>query len=164
MATLIEVFERFDKVERMESYTDEDGERRIYAVGTVQGVPLLVSCSYNECKVETLDEYREVCHSKLEPVSVNRCISAVIERVRELERNAEELVRIADRLREYGFKVEKSWNGVTARKFTDSGYIEVYFPYRTDTYTLEMKIESKTPTKLVIVAAELAELLERLKV
>jgi hypothetical protein len=159
---LIEVFKRFG-LDKVEGYVDDEtGEERIYTVGTINGVEILVSCRPKECKTESR-EHGEVCYSKPEPTNVARCIHNIVERVKELKERAEELFRVAEKLREQGFTVTRSWNGVTATKFVSGGYIEVYFPYRGDEYMLKVELKAKTPTKIVIVTSELAELLERLK-
>jgi hypothetical protein len=165
---LIEVFERYGLSWKI--YTDEDeGEKReeIYATGTVDGVKILVSCKPTksmsiECRTEA-PEYPATppCHSS-NPADITKCVSMVVNGVKELIMKTEELITIAGKLKEYGFRVGKSWYGVSAEKFIADGYIEVYFPYDNGA-RLKFELRAKSPTKMVTIAKELAKLLEQLQ-
>jgi hypothetical protein len=159
---LIEIFEKLGL--RWEMYADEEGAERLYATGVVDGVKILVSCKLTkfECRVEA-PEYPATppCHSS-DPASIAKCISMVVNGVKELMVKTEELTTIAGKLKEHGFKVGKSWYGVAAEKFIADGYIEVYFPYNGDTI-LKFELRTKSPTKMVTIAKELAELVKRLQ-
>jgi hypothetical protein len=160
---LIEILKKYEF--EWEIYVDEDKRREeIYASGAVDGIRMLVVCKPTECKIEAPDYHAAApCYAKPEPADMLRCILTVIERVKELEKKTEKLLETAEKLKEYGFKVEKTWNGVIAEKFVRDGYIEVYFPFNVDTNVLKIELKAKSPAKLVIVATELAELFEQLQ-
>jgi hypothetical protein len=158
---LLIIFKRFGF--NWEDYVDdEENAERVYAAGTVDGIKIRVSCKPNECKTEA-PEYRVAapCYSKPEPAAIVKCVFAVLERVRETEKKAEELLEVAKKLEECGFKVERADNGARAHMFIRDG--EIVIDFTSDNSTMRIELKAKTPVKLVIVATELAELFKRLQ-
>ena len=158
---LLLIFKKFDF--QWESYIDEEENvERLYATGAIDNIRMHISCKPKECKVEAPDYYVVApCYSKPEPTAVLNCIMVVVERVRESEKATEEMLQIAKRLEEFGFKVRRMDRGAHAYMIIDNGNFEVTFT--PDINILKFELRTQSPAKIVIVAMELAELLKQLQ-
>jgi hypothetical protein len=143
-----------------EIYIDEDERcEHLFARGSVDGVNIMISCKPSECKVEAPDYNVAPCYIK--PTLVGKCIYEVVSRVKEAEKITDNLLQVAEKLVEYGFKVSKSNRsiGIIAYKSIDGGEIEIVLNSPEYDSVLKMEIRARSPVKLVLVAMKLAELL-----
>jgi hypothetical protein len=133
---------------------EDEGREYLFARNTIDGINVLISCKPAECKVEA-PEYRVAspCYSKPAPIVV-KCVDVVISRVKEVEENTRNLMQIAEKLVEYGFKVSAADGRVLARKPVDGGEIEIVFSPPGFESTLKLEIRARSPVKLAIIAME----------